>query len=81
MAQIQPPYIYESPDGGKTIYRRTMGNAHREKHFESADVIASHERNRQDQLWRQIRLAASQNTQLSKMLDEVIIYYRLISES
>ncbi|MBT7556312.1 hypothetical protein HN615_05250 [Candidatus Woesearchaeota archaeon] len=35
-------YIYESPDKGKTIYRRKFGDTHREK------VESIHERTKSD---------------------------------
>jgi len=80
MDQIQPQYIFESPDG-KTIYRRTMGNPHRELHLELQEAISMREKLQEDQLWQQIRNTAEKNKQLARMLDEVKVYYRLISEN
>ena len=80
MDQIQPQYIYESPDG-KTIYRRTHGNPHRELWVESEDAISMRNLVKEDQLWQKIRNTAEKNPQLASMLDQVKIYYRLISEN
>jgi len=39
------------------------------------------EKLQEDQLWQQIRNTAEKNKQLARMLDEVKVYYRLISEN
>jgi len=76
----QPNFIYESPDGGKTIYRRTQGNPHRELHYENPSVRAERELQEDNQLWHNIRVAALYNDQLASMLEQVKIYYHLVNE-
>lgn len=81
MDQTTPQYTYESPDGGKTVYRRTIGNPHRELHWEDPIKIANRQLLHENQLWHNIRKAADTNAELANMLEQVKIYYRLISET
>lgn len=74
----KPTYIFESPDGGKTIYRRTTGNPHRELWYESDDVVRMKDELREDQEWQQIRQAARKDPELARMLDQVKMYWMLI---
>lgn len=81
MAQAHNPnLIYESPDGGKTIYRRTLGNPTRELHYEDPTVAATKLLQQENQLWHNIRVAAMNHTQLADMLEQVKVYYHLINE-
>ena len=73
----KPTYIFESPDGGKTIYRRTQGNAHRELWYESDDLISMREQFNEDQEWQQIRRAALKDPELARMLERIRMYWLL----
>ena len=66
-------YIYESPDGGDTIYRRTMGSADREIIREGPLRKLQH----RSQLWREIFQAAESDPILKEMIERVEIYHRL----
>lgn len=77
----KPTYIFESPDGGKTIYRRTTGNAHRELWYESNDLIRMKDDFREDQEWQQIRKAAKDDPELARMLQQVKMYWILKREN
>ena len=48
---IQEVVIYESPDGGKTVYSRTPGSPIRELHSESDEVKSLHEQLLEDKMW------------------------------
>lgn len=76
----QSNWIYESPDGGKTIYRRRLGSSQRELHYENPVAIATRELAEENQLWHNIRVSAMTNQQLADMLDKVKTYYHLINE-
>ena len=77
MSDRQETYIYESPDGGDTVYRRRMGDAQRELHSisdkrrDSLDVL------KKNKLWGDIHRAAQSDSVLQDMLDQVEIYHRL----
>ena len=66
-------YIYESPDGGDTIYRRTMGSVDRELVREGP----MHKLQQRSQLWRKIFQAAESDPVLQDMLDRVEVYHSL----
>ena len=73
----KPNYIFESPDGGKTIYRRTSGNPHRELHYESDEIVTLRDEVKETQLWHEIRQAACKRPELAKLLEEIKILYFL----
>ncbi len=70
-------YVFESPDGGHTIYRRHDGKMDRE--LVSIDQPAQDKINRllQDKLWGEIRRAAEVDPALQEMLEQVQVYYEL----
>ena len=68
-------YIYESPDGGDTVYRRLPGTSQR-------DLIKEKTQDLRDQileakLWGEIRRMAETDEGLRELLDRAIIYYNL----
>lgn len=65
-------YVYESPDQGRTIYRRAFGGAERE--LLSIDHSA-YEEVRNAKLWQEIREAAKTDPALKEMMDQVKTYY------
>lgn len=73
MSDRQETYIYESPDGGDTIYRRKSGESRREMIREGSLKKIQ----RRSQLWRDIFQAAESDPILQDMLDRVEIYHSL----
>ena len=77
MSDRPKTYIYESPDGGDTIYRRRFGDASREIHSigdKKRDLIDDLRKNK---LWSNIHRAAKSDPVLQEMLDQVEIYHTL----
>ena len=70
-------YIYESPDGGQTVYARESGSKERKLVGESLSVKTNRELMQESQLWHDIRVAARDNPTLQEALDRVIIIYNL----
>lgn len=70
-------YVFESPDGGHTVYRRHIGKLDRE--LVSRDEFAQDKIDiiREDKLWGNIRRAAKTDPALKEMLDQVRVYYQL----
>lgn len=70
-------YVFESPDGGHTVYRRHIGKLDRE--LVSRDEFAQDKIDiiREDKLWGGIRRAANTDPALKEMLDQVKVYYEL----
>lgn len=68
--------IYESPDGGKTVYGRYSGETDRwivGKQYETSDLEALRDKD----LWNDIRREAETNESLKKILDHAIMMYHL----
>ena len=70
--------IYESPDGGKTVYGRLPGEADRTLIRQDPELISTLDSIREDKIWGEIRRTAKRNAQLNEMLEAVKVYYNLI---
>jgi len=71
--------IFESPDGGGTIYRRLPGTSERELYQDNRtrDGRPLHEHIREDQMWGEIRRMARTDAGLQELLERAIVYYNL----
>ena len=72
--------IFESPDGGKTVYSREAGQTERTLYSMDADTKDMFVIIREDQLWGEIRRAARTNNSLQAALDHAIMIYKLSKE-
>lgn len=70
-------YVFESPDGGHTVYRRHVGKQDRELVSVSPEKQSTLEMIKEDKLWGNIRRAAKTDPALKEMLDQVKVYYEL----
>lgn len=70
-------YVYESPDGGDTIYRRRLGDTQKELHSISDRKKDLRAELRHSKLWGQIHRAAKKDPVLQEMLDKIEIYHKL----
>jgi len=75
--KITEAIIYESPDGGETVYVRESGSAMRQLYSESSQVKSIRSQIQEDQLWHEIRLAAKTNSAINDILEQAIILYKL----
>ena len=66
-------YVYESPDGGDTIYRRKLGETNREM-IQQGTLSQLQQRS---QLWRSIFRAAESDPALQELIDRVEVYHHL----
>jgi len=74
--------IFESPDGGRTVYQRAPGSIDRTLTDESVKYRnAKIDELLEDQLWRLIRTAAKTNTALQDALDRVKVIYELSKDN
>jgi hypothetical protein len=71
------PKIFESPDGGRTVYSREFGETDRALEFESpsAEKARLMLKNRQD--WEKILNAAEDNPALQEAIERVKLLYHL----
>lgn len=77
VSKITEYTIFESPDGGETIYARIPGTSDRIKITESDHVREVRRAGDEIRLWRDICQAAKTNTALQEALDRVILLYHL----
>jgi len=79
VSKITEALIYESPDGGKTVYVREPGSPvqNRKLAWESEDARDLREQILEDKLWGNIRRAAKTNPTIRRALDEAIMLYNL----
>jgi len=75
--KITEAVIYESSDGGETVYVRNPGEKNRELHSQSKEKRELLEKIKEDKLWGDIRRAAKKNPALQHALDEAILIYTL----
>ena len=82
MGQLKPnaTYIYETPDGGETVYAREFGTSEKILVGQSYKALSLHEQILQDKLWGEIRRKAKDNLTLQAELDRVIMLYYLIKD-
>jgi hypothetical protein len=74
--------IYESPDGGDTIYERLPGTTQRDliRDNRTRDGRPLHEHIMEDQMWGEIRRMARTDPALQEILERAIVYYNLKRE-
>ena len=73
---VEEIVIYESPDGGKTVYSRKSGSANRELVYQDPVVLPLARWHN----WREIIYAAEDNVTLNDLIVKVEETYALIKE-
>jgi hypothetical protein len=73
----QDRIVYESPDGGETIYARAFGSTEKKLHSMSERARDLLEEAEQTMLWQEIRAAAKTNPSLQKALERAILIHKL----
>ena len=71
------PKIFESPDGGKTVYSREAGSLDREFEYESPGAERARQMLKDRQEWEDIVKAAKNNPALQDAVDRVKLLYHL----
>jgi hypothetical protein len=70
-------YIFESPDGGNTVYRREFGQLQRELHSISEEKRKWNQRLEEEMLWVKIAQASQTNPALQAALEQARVIYEL----
>ncbi len=70
-------YIYESPDGGHTVFRREIGSKEKTLHHVDSAIQDYVSTVQEIELWKNIRAAAKTNPALQSAMDRVRIIYEL----
>lgn len=73
------PYIFESPDGGKTVFARQYNEPEREKVYESEQSQVLRQQVLEAELWSRIRIAALTNPGIADALNKARVLYELSS--
>ena len=69
--------IYESPDGGKTVYSRTNGSSQRKLHSVSSDLETEMARVALESKWLAILNLSERSPALQEAIDRVVMLYEL----
>lgn len=70
--------VFESPDGGKTVYVREIGGRERKLHYVSPSAVEEIKETEERLEWNEIRHAAKDNPALQKAVDHVKLLYQII---
>ena len=70
-------YIYESPDGGHTIYAREQGQSERILISVSLEKHRMEQELQDEELWHDMRRQAKTNEALRKAIEHCIILYHI----
>lgn len=70
-------YIYESPDGGDTVYAREAGTNKRTMVGQNTRARSLRDQIQEDKLWGNIRRMAKTDPGMGELLEQVKIYYYL----
>jgi len=73
--------IYESPDGGKTVYSRTNGSPQRKLHTAPSSIDGEIERVQREAKWLSILKMSERSPALSEAIDKCIVLYELQKSS
>jgi hypothetical protein len=79
MSNLKPnvSYVYESPDGGDTVYAREAGKTERIMIGQNTRAKSLVEKIQEDKLWGEIRRMATTDPAMAELLDRVKVYYQL----
>ena len=69
--------IFESPDGGKTVYSRKNGSPMRQLHSVSTDLQEEMDKVHREQQWMSILKLSERSPALQEAVDRAIMLYEL----
>lgn len=72
--------IYESPDGGRTVYARRAGQTHRELHLRDPLLDKELAELRNQERWQQILAARKTNPELNHLCEQIELLYELSNQ-
>lgn len=77
VSKITEVTIFESPDGGRTVYARRPGSNTRELHSQDPQLQRELEELEQQKRWVDIFGARQANAELDRLCEQVEILYEL----
>jgi len=81
VSKITEVTIYESPDGGRTVYARRPGSTHRELHLRDPELDKELAELKNQEKWQEILALRSSNSEINHLLEQVEILYELSRKS
>lgn len=77
VSKITEVTIFESPDGGRTVYARSPGSQHRELHSRDPELQRELEELESQKRWVDIFQARADNQELNRLCEQIEILYEL----
>ena len=77
VSKITEITIYETPDGGRTVYARRPGSTHREVSLEDPLLEKEKAEIKQQERWQFILAARATNPELNRLCEQAEILYEL----
>jgi hypothetical protein len=81
VSKITELTVFESPDGGRTVYARNSGNPKRELHWQDPKLQQELAGLEMQKRWVDIFQARQDNTELNHLCEQVEILYELSKKS
>jgi hypothetical protein len=77
VSKITELTVFESPDGGRTVYARNPGNTNRELHWQDPALQQELKELESQKRWVDIFQARRDNEELNHLCEQVEILYEL----
>ena len=77
VSKITEVTIFESPDGGRTVYARSPGNSKRTLHYQDPELQRELAELESQKRWVNIFQARSDNPELDRLCEQVEVLYEL----
>jgi hypothetical protein len=77
VSKITELTVFESPDGGRTVYARKPGDTHRELHRQDPQLQQELKELENQKRWVDIFQARRDNPELDRLCEQVEIIYEL----
>ena len=77
VSKITELTIFESPDGGRTVYARTPGSLERKMHWQDPSVQRELEELEAQKRWVDIFQARRDNPELDRLCEQIEVFYEL----
>ena len=77
VSKITELTIFESPDGGRTVYSRKSGQSQRTLHWQDPDLQKELQELEREKRWVDIFQARQDNPELDRLCEQIEILYEL----
>jgi len=77
VSKITEVTVFESPDGGRTVYARNPGSKEKSLHWQDPDLQRELAELESQKRWVDIFQARRDNTELDRLCEQVEIIYEL----